>query len=113
MRMSNVKMHSPVVHPPSTSLDDELVDSIVNHDDPANNSMDAPRSSAESSLPASTKLMLQTLSPSTPSPLSGWLGSTIQCCNCHHVRPIQNAPFLDIPIVPSSVSHFMSLVVME
>jgi ubiquitin C-terminal hydrolase len=59
-------------------------------------------------LSASTMLMLQTLSSVMPSPLSGWLGSTLQCCTCHHVRPIQNAPFLDIPIVPTSVSNFLS-----
>lgn len=92
----NEKAPSLHVHALSTNVDDDIVD------------WDAPLSSAESSLPASTKLMLQTLSPSTPSPLNGWLGSTLQCCNCHHVRPIQNAPFLDIPIVPSSVSHYMS-----
>lgn len=59
-------------------------------------------------LSASTALMLQTLSPVMPSPLSGWLGSTLQCCTCHHVRPIQNAPFLDIPIVPTFVSNYLS-----
>jgi ubiquitin C-terminal hydrolase len=44
----------------------------------------------------------------TPSPLHGWQGSPLQCCVCHHVRPIQNEPFLDIPIVPTAVSTYLS-----
>mmetsp|Transcript_14289 Transcript_14289/g.25952 ORF Transcript_14289/g.25952 Transcript_14289/m.25952 type:complete len:1010 (-) Transcript_14289:1849-4878(-) len=52
--------------------------------------------------------MFKTLSPTTPSPLSGWMGSTLQCCSCKHVRPIQNAPFLDIPIVPTAISYYLA-----
>lgn len=48
------------------------------------------------------------MSPITPSPLSGWLGSTLRCSKCKHVRPIQNAPFLDIPLVPTSVPNYLS-----
>ena len=54
-------------------------------------------------LSTSMQIMKTTISAITPSPLSGWLGSTLRCCNCKHVRPIQNAPFLDIPVVPTSV----------
>ena len=43
-----------------------------------------------------------------PSPLHGWQGSPLQCCVCRHVRPIRNEPFLDIPIVPTSVSNYLS-----
>ena len=49
-----------------------------------------------------------TMSSITPSPLSGWLGSTLRCSKCKHVRPIQNAPFLDIPLVPTSVPSYLS-----
>ena len=42
-------------------------------------------------------------SPTTPSPLSGWVGSAILCATCHRVRPLQNTPFLDIPVVPTAV----------
>jgi ubiquitin carboxyl-terminal hydrolase 1 len=48
------------------------------------------------------------LSTITPSPLTGWIGSTLQCTQCHHVRPIQNSPFLDIGIVPTSVSKYVN-----
>jgi ubiquitin C-terminal hydrolase len=52
--------------------------------------------------------MRGTMSSITPSPLSGWLGSTLRCSKCKHVRPIQNAPFLDIPLVPTSVPNYLS-----
>merc|ERR1712129_471443 len=44
----------------------------------------------------------------TTSPLSGWIGSHLQCVSCCHTRPIQNAPFLDIPVVPTSISSYLS-----
>lgn len=53
------------------------------------------------------KILQSTISSITPSPLSGWLGSTIQCCNCQHVRPIRNTPFFDIPLVPTSVPAYL------
>jgi hypothetical protein len=53
-------------------------------------------------------MMKSTISSMTPSPLSGWLGSTLRCCNCKHVRPIQNAHFLDIPSVPTSVPNYLA-----
>lgn len=52
--------------------------------------------------------MFESISATTPSPLNGWMGSTLQCVQCQHVRPIQNAPFLDIGIVPTSVSKYIS-----
>eukprot|EP00559_Dactyliosolen_fragilissimus_P003269 CAMPEP_0184872780 /NCGR_PEP_ID=MMETSP0580-20130426/41481_1 /TAXON_ID=1118495 /ORGANISM="Dactyliosolen fragilissimus" /LENGTH=711 /DNA_ID=CAMNT_0027375623 /DNA_START=1220 /DNA_END=3355 /DNA_ORIENTATION=- len=58
-----------------------------------------------SNMPLSMQIMMKTLSPITPSPLSGWVGSTLQCCTCQHIRPIQNAPFLDIPIVPRAIAQ--------
>jgi len=57
---------------------------------------------------AAVKIVQSTISSITPSPLSGWLGSTVQCCQCQHVRPIRNSPFLDIPLVPTSVPAFLS-----
>ena len=38
------------------------------------------------------------------SPLTGWIGSVLKCCACHHVRPIQNTPFLELAIVPTSIN---------
>jgi Ubiquitin carboxyl-terminal hydrolase len=55
----------------------------------------------------SMNFMTSTISAITPSPLSGWLGSIVQCARCMHVRPIQNAPFLDIPLVPTSVPSYI------
>jgi len=49
--------------------------------------------------------MFHALSPIAPSPFSGWVGSTLQCCRCKHVRPIQNTPFLDIAIVPTAIKQ--------
>lgn len=37
------------------------------------------------------------------SPFAGWLGSFLQCDTCYHARPVQNAPFLDLPIIPTSI----------
>lgn len=54
------------------------------------------------------KIVQTTISSITPSPLSGWLGSTIQCCDCQHIRPIRNSPFLDIPLVPTSVPGYLA-----
>ena len=58
-------------------------------------------------LPMSMQIM-RSISSINPSPLSGWLGSTLRCCNCKHVRPIQNAPFLDIPVIPTSVTTYLA-----
>ena len=52
--------------------------------------------------------MFESLSATIPSPFNGWIGSTLQCTQCKHVRPIQNAPFLDIGIVPTSVSKYIN-----
>jgi ubiquitin C-terminal hydrolase len=65
-------------------------------------------SSSKPDMSTSMKILRSTISSITPSPLSGWLGSTIQCTRCKHVRPIQNAPFLDIPIVPTSVPKYLA-----
>jgi hypothetical protein len=48
--------------------------------------------------------MISTLIPTASSPFSGWLGSFLQCCTCHHVRPVQNAPFIDLPVIPTSIT---------
>lgn len=69
----------------------------------------APEPARSESICASRKQrMRSSMSPITPSPLSGWLGSTLQCSKCKHVRPIQNAPFIDIPLVPTSVPNYLS-----
>eukprot|EP00522_Entomoneis_paludosa_P003352 CAMPEP_0172472768 /NCGR_PEP_ID=MMETSP1065-20121228/68514_1 /TAXON_ID=265537 /ORGANISM="Amphiprora paludosa, Strain CCMP125" /LENGTH=817 /DNA_ID=CAMNT_0013230931 /DNA_START=44 /DNA_END=2497 /DNA_ORIENTATION=+ len=43
-------------------------------------------------------------------PLSGWMGSTLQCRKCQYVRPIRNVPFFDLSIVPTGTGnpHFMN-----
>jgi ubiquitin C-terminal hydrolase len=74
----------------------------------SDNSIDAGNDSKEGKMSTSMQILKSTISSITPSPLSGWLGSTLRCCNCKHVRPIQNAPFLDIPVVPRSVSNYLA-----
>ena len=64
-------------------------------------------SSSRSTIPMSMQILRSSISSITPSPLSGWLGSTIQCTKCSHVRPIQNSAFLDIPLVPTSVPKYI------
>lgn len=54
--------------------------------------------------------LMNKVSSITPSPLSGWLGSTIRCCKCKHVRPIRNAPFLDVPLTPTSIPEYLGRV---
>jgi len=49
--------------------------------------------------------MISTLIPTASSPFSGWLGSFLQCCTCQHVRPVQNAPFIDLPVIPTSITE--------
>jgi hypothetical protein len=57
-------------------------------------------------LTASMQIMKSTMSSITPSPLSGWIGSALRCCNCNYIRAIRNAPFLNIPLVPTSVLKY-------
>jgi ubiquitin C-terminal hydrolase len=59
-------------------------------------------------LSAAMRMMLDSTSSLTPSPFCGWLGSALQCCGCKHIRPIQNTPFLDIPVIPTAVSDYLS-----
>jgi ubiquitin C-terminal hydrolase len=51
------------------------------------------------------EIMMTTTSSISPCPLSGWCGSALYCASCGRVRPMQNEHFLDIPIVPTAVSH--------
>jgi Ubiquitin carboxyl-terminal hydrolase len=53
-----------------------------------------------------TRIMMTTTNSLTPSPMCGWMGSTLMCRSCQHVRPIQNTPFYDIPAIPTAVSEF-------
>lgn len=52
----------------------------------------------------SIQMMVRSLSSKTPSPLSGCVGSTLQCCQCNHTSTTGDTPFLEIPIVPTNVS---------
>ena len=45
-----------------------------------------------------------TLTSISPLPFCGWIGSILQCTKCQVVRPVQNTPFFDLPIVPTSVT---------
>ena len=56
----------------------------------------------------SLQILQSTMSSITPSPLSGWIGSALRCCHCNHVRAIQNAPFLNIPVVPTSIPNYLA-----
>ena len=62
----------------------------------------------KSKLSKSIQMMVQSISKDTPSPLSGCIGSTLQCCVCKHVRSTKETPFLDIPIVPNEISNAYS-----
>merc|ERR1719223_1007494 len=53
-------------------------------------------------------MMIRSLSSKTPSPLSGCIGSTLQCCECNHSSTTRGTPFLEIPIVPTNVSSAYS-----
>jgi hypothetical protein len=64
--------------------------------------------SKESEMSNAMQIMMTTISSVSTSPFSGWMGSALQCRTCRHVRPIQNTPFFDIPIVPSAVSSYLS-----
>eukprot|EP00980_Cylindrotheca_fusiformis_P000076 scaffold19_cov114-Cylindrotheca_fusiformis.AAC.23 len=75
---------------------------------PTNEIINGDPKTASQELTASMQIMKSTLSSITPSPLSGWIGSALQCCKCHNTRPIQNAPFLNIPLVPTSVLEYHS-----
>ena len=72
----------------------------------------SPKSSPppKSKLSRSMQMMIKTISKDTPSPLSGYIGSTLQCCACKHVRSTKETPFLEIPIVPTSISNAYSSV---
>ena len=59
------------------------------------------------SISKAMEIMMTTTSSISPCPLSVWCGSAIMCSTCRRVRPIQNVPFLDIPIIPTSISHQM------
>ena len=55
-------------------------------------------------LSTSIQMMIRSLSSKTPSPLSGCIGSTLQCCECKHTSTTRDTPFLEIPIVPTNIS---------
>lgn len=96
--------------PPSTSLEfvdkeekKEEVDPSCDQELSPTPTLTQPQQQQQQHTTASMR-MLHSLSFTTPSPLSGWVGSLLQCTRCRHVRPIQNAPFLDIPVVPTATS---------
>lgn len=81
----------------STEDDDSLypVDSFtLNRDDLGN-----------AQISKAMQIVMMTSSAISPSPLSVWCGSAIICATCRKARPIQNVPFLDIPIVPLAISQ--------
>ena len=59
-----------------------------------------------SALSKAMQIMRTTTSSITPSPLSGWCASALLCRTCRRVRPLQNTPFLDVPVVPTAVSQY-------
>lgn len=48
-------------------------------------------------------------------PFDGWLGSTIKCNTCHHVRPIRSAPFvaMSLPVHNSACNALENFITME
>ena len=69
----------------------------------------AAAESKQCNLSQSMQMMIKNLSSKTPSPLSGFMGSRLECCECHHVRPIHDSPFLEIPVVPTAISKPMKM----
>jgi ubiquitin C-terminal hydrolase len=67
-------------------------------------------SKSSSTMTNAMNIMLSTISSISSSPFSGWMGSALQCRTCKHVRPIQNTPFFDIPVVPEAVSRYFASV---
>ena len=93
---------------PSTNIEDSsILSENTMSTTTANDDQSLTKEASRQQLSTSMQIMRSTISSITPSPLSGWLGSTLRCCNCEHVRPIQNAPFLDIQVVPTSVPHYL------
>jgi ubiquitin C-terminal hydrolase len=84
-------------HVAATSSDVDELGCLIMDAEPGQSSEEQVRNS-----------MFESISTISPSPLNGWIGSTLQCTQCHHVRPIQNSPFLDIGIVPTSVSKYIN-----
>jgi hypothetical protein len=47
-------------------------------------------------------------------PLDGWLGSTIKCNSCHHIRPIRSSPFVALSLSmatsnsPGALENFLA-----
>jgi ubiquitin C-terminal hydrolase len=66
--------------------------------------------SKDSTMTNAMHIMMSTISSISSSPFSGWMGSALQCRACKHVRPIQNTPFFDIPVVPEAVSSYFASV---
>lgn len=60
------------------------------------------------SLSKAIQIIRTTTSSITPSPLSGWCASALMCRTCRRVRPLQNTPILDVPVVPAAVSQYVS-----
>jgi ubiquitin C-terminal hydrolase len=54
-------------------------------------------------LARSVEIMRTTTTPLSPSPLTGWMGSSLQCMRCQHQRPIRNAPFGDWSVTPTAI----------
>ncbi|GKY98367.1 hypothetical protein MPSEU_000794300 [Mayamaea pseudoterrestris] len=71
-------------------------------------SMSSSAASREQKRTAAMRMMMASTSSITPSPFCGWLGSSLRCSVCKHVRPIQNAPFFDIPVIPTAVAGYLS-----
>lgn len=43
-------------------------------------------------------------SSTTPTPLSGWMGSRITCQTCQTTKPVSHQPFLNLPVAPTARS---------
>lgn len=82
-------------------------DGIAQHEAVQTDVDDYGTEAPKSTLSTSVQMMVTNLSSKTPSPLSGCFGSKLQCCECRHVKPIQDSSFLEIPIVPTMISKPM------
>ena len=116
VRPEEKKQEEFEIHIPKVASEEELLSCMrpppVHHvmgkphigkvlDDPSLSTV----SSKDRLLPTSLEIMRTTTTALSPSPLTGWMGSSLQCRQCGHVRPIRNAPFGDWSVTPTAVSN--------
>jgi len=73
-------------------------DSTFKEEKKDHNEFSSLKTLPEVSYPRSTQILLSSSLPS----LTGWMGSVLKCATCQHTKPIQNTPFYELSVRPSS-----------